>query len=140
MKTLKQKVDKSDRIDKLEKELAKLKKAILEPIKNKWTKIGKLYWMSEVLGEMNWNEAKEKCKAVGGRLPTRIELMDLYDNHYGECRELIKNDLGWPFYYWSSTETSGAPTYAWTVYLYNGSTNNSTKGTAYRVRCVREKK
>ena len=47
--------------------------------KIKWTKIGNLKW-SEDLGEMTWDKAKEKCKEIGGRLPTRVELIDLYDN------------------------------------------------------------
>lgn len=99
----------------------------------KWTKIGNLEW-SENLGEMNWYDAKEKCKSLGGRLPTRVELIDLYDNHYEECKKL---DGG---YFWSATEFSDATSYAWYVYLHHGDTYNLSKSLSYDVICVRKVK
>ena len=94
--------------------------------KIKWTKIGNLKW-SEDLGEMTWDQAKEKCKELGGRLPTKIQLLDLYDNH-SKCREMEG-------FYWASPEYSS--TYAWTVYFRNGSANTSSKYLSFSVRCVR---
>ena len=81
------------KLDDLENKLSK------EEIK--WTRIGDLEW-SEDLGEMNWYDAVEKCEELGGRLPTRVELMDLYDNHRDECKDFVAN------LYWSSTEDSAA--------------------------------
>ena len=107
--------------------------------KIRWTKIGELYW-SECLGEMGWDKAVKKCKKLKGRLPTRLELLDLYDNHNKECNKLITAKPGSPDNYWSSTEISYDPTTAWGVYLYDGTTFYVTKGTAYWVRCVRRGK
>jgi hypothetical protein len=39
--------------------------------------------------------------------------------------------------FWSSTEDSNSRKNAWGTYLHNGFTYNSSKGTAYSVRCVR---
>lgn len=100
-------------------------------IKTKWTKIGNLEW-SQDLGEMDWNEANKKCEELGGRLPTRLELLDLLDNHRKDIED-------WDRYYtlWSSTECYNFTAYAWYVYLDCGNTNNDTKTTKNNVRCVR---
>ena len=66
---------------------------------------GRLSWIgnkctfiwSEYQGDMTWNEANNKCKANGMRLPTIYELKDAYK---------IRLTKGWQkdgFYYWSST-------------------------------------
>lgn len=110
-------------------EIQKLSKEI------KWTKIGDLEW-SDNLREMNWEEAMQKAKDIGARLPTRTELVDLFDNHYEESQDLIKDATG--YHYWSSTEYNSGTANAWNVYLYSGSTNNNNKTTnRYAVRCVR---
>ena len=95
--------------------------------KIKWTKIGNLKW-SEDLGEMAWDKAKEKCKEIGGRLPTRVELIDLYDNHREECKKMED-------YYWSSTEYSSYN--AWLVVFTNGHADSNFKDYSFSVRCVR---
>lgn len=96
-----------------------------------WTKIGNLEW-SDILGdEMAWDEANIACEKIGGHLPTRLEWVNLIDNH----KEDIPKDWNTLFYYWSSTEFSA--TYAWYVALNSGYTVNGTKPTAYYVRCVR---
>jgi hypothetical protein len=98
-----------------------------------WTQIGDLEWSSE-LGEMNWFKAKETCESVGGRLPARIELFDLYDNHYEEMVKLLNNQPSHRF--WSATESSSAV--AWYVALGYGYTYGNAKSTAlFQVRCVR---
>jgi len=94
----------------------------------KWTKIGNLEW-SECLGEMNWYDAIKKCEELGGRLPTRVELLDLYDNHSDECKDFVAA------YYWSSTEYS--VTSAWLQYFTTGFASYNLKTGSYYVRCVR---
>ena len=118
------------RLESIEKRLDKLEGKKTDV---KFTKIGKLEW-SEDLGEMNWFDTKRVCKEAGGRLPTRAELIDLFDSHYKECQELIK---GLPsYYFWSATEKDA--TNAWTVTLVNGNTLNAVKSAnAASVRCVR---
>jgi formylglycine-generating enzyme required for sulfatase activity len=99
-----------------------------------WTKIGNLEWSGE-LGEMDWHKAKKECKKLGGRLPTRVELIDLFENHEKERKKLIKDLPSNSF--WSLTETSAAN--AWAVDLGYGSTYGCAKTTPYQVRCVRER-
>lgn len=101
----------------------------------KWTRIGDLEW-SENLGEMNWKTATKRCKELGGRLPTRSELTDLFDNHYEECKELINKGTNPGDYFWSSTENYCNNNYAWHVNLYNGYANVNTKTSKLYVRCV----
>ena len=83
---------------------------------------------------MNWQDAKKACEKLGGRLPTRVEFIDLYDNHHEECQELI-DDSNYN-YFWSMTENGGGD--AWYVNLSNSYTNVSNESTNYQVRCVRE--
>ena len=98
-----------------------------------WVRIGDLEW-SEDLGEMTWQEAMDKAKELGVRVPTRLELLDLFDNHYEECQELIKDSPSNIF--WSAIENSA--TNAWYVSLNFGATSFNRKTTyAYQVRCVR---
>jgi hypothetical protein len=105
----------------------------------KWTKIGNLEW-SEDLGEMNWFKADKICKEMGGRLPTRIELISLFDNHFEEMKKMLGENPA-SYNYWSApTNSNNAQVvYAWYVYLYYGSTSTTTKtnSASYRVRCVR---
>ena len=84
--------------------------------------------------EMNWDDAVKWCADKGGRLPTRLELLDLYDNHREECITLIKDDSSNTF--WSSTEYSASV--AWYVYLNFGLTSSNNKSSfSNQVRCVR---
>lgn len=73
--------------------------------------------------------ARNACKAIGGRLPTRVELATcIYPN---------KTSLGNNFqsnYYWSSEEFTA--TLAYSVSLSNGSTSSNNKTVSYYVRCV----
>lgn len=73
--------------------------------------------------------ARDACKAVGGRLPTKTEL---------DCMYLNKATFGDNFvadYYWSSTEYSVNG--AWRQNFSNGGQNNAGKNNSYYVRCVR---
>ena len=100
--------------------------------KIKWTKIGKLEW-SDNLGEMTWDEGVKICETLNGRLPTRIELIDLVDNH----KEEIK-DWDYTNAFWSSTQHANTPSIAWYVYLSYGDTSYSTKTNRYYVRAIRK--
>ena len=111
----------NNKLDKLEAKL----------VKKKWTKIGNLEW-SEPLGEMNWHDAKKKCEEMGGRLPTRIELLDLVDNHSDEIE-----DWDTDVYFWSATTLSIETHYAWNTNLGYGYTYYNRKTSTYDSRCIR---
>lgn len=65
-------------------------------------------------------------------LPTQKELLQAYiDGIYSK-----DNVFGTEEYFWSSSEVSDGPTYAWGVNLYYGYTNLDYKTLAYAVRCV----
>jgi hypothetical protein len=94
-----------------------------------WTKIGNLEW-SEELGSMPWEQACEECKRLGGRLPARDKLINLYDNYWNEAR--MEND-----WYWSSTEYYS--NYAWGVSFGSGGVSNiNNRDGSFSVRCVRD--
>jgi hypothetical protein len=112
----------SQRLDAIEEKLG------MREIQPKWTKIGNLEW-SEELGSMPWEQACEECKRLGGRLPARDKLINLYDNYWNEAR--MKND-----WYWSSTEYNSNS--AWYVYFHDGDVNGYSKATSFSVRCVRD--
>jgi hypothetical protein len=100
-----------------------------------WIKIGKLEWLEEEFPEMSWYDAEKKCKEMGGRLPTRVELLDLYDNHFEEIEKLkVYGDN-----FWSATTHSNGTTNAWRVYLDHGLPYSLAKTDSVntRVRCVR---
>lgn len=74
--------------------------------------------------------AREACKAIGGRLPTRDELSCIYTNKATFGNNYISS------YYWSSTEVGSS--YAGSVSLSNGALGiNFAKSSSAYVRCVR---
>jgi len=99
---------------------------------NNWQKVGNLEW-SEPIGMMTWKKACKKCEEIGGRLPTRVELVELADNHQEEIKDWETGHC-----FWSATTVSGGTHYAWGVYLYNGSTHHGAKTGEYDSRCVRD--
>jgi len=120
------------KIQKLRKEFNnKLDKLESKLVKTKWTKIGDLEW-SEPLGEMDWYEATKKCEEMGGRLPTRLELLNLVDNHSEEIKDWDKDNN-----FWSATTLSYNTQNAWYTYLSYGSTYYIAKTTSCDSRCVR---
>jgi len=66
-------------------------------------------------------------------LPTQKELMTAYINDIYSQDPTFATES----YFWSSTELSAYPGYAWRVFLNNGITVGNGKGTGYSVRCVR---
>jgi hypothetical protein len=70
-------------------------------------------------------------------LPSQKELQQAYIdgiwNQTGGSAFTIDTS---PYYYWSSSEVSTAPTVAWSVELYLGFTGYGAESTPYAVRCV----
>lgn len=83
------------------------------------------------LGKMNWDEAKKTCADLGDgwRLPTRLELLLMYNN---------QDELGGfaSYNYWSSTEDNDY--YAWLQDFDNGKQYFNNKYYKYNVRAVRD--
>ena len=78
--------------------------------------------------KMSWGEAKKWCEEQGGRLPTRIELLEAFKTKIKGFKEGN---------YWSSTEDGSD--YAWFVGFNGGYVGIVNKGIGYYVRCVRDK-
>jgi len=77
---------------------------------------------------LNWNDAIEWCKRVGGELPPRDILLLSY------MKEEIKKEFA-ATYYWSSTELTA--TYAWYQSFSYGSQSKAIKTYSGYVRAVR---
>ena len=77
--------------------------------------------------QMTWHEAMDYAASIGMRLPTKFELQAI-----AESTDEF-NDLGWA---WSSSTNSYNTTYAWTVSLNNGNTDDYTKTFTSSVLCV----
>ena len=126
-----------DRIERLEEELALLKagiKAGKEPIQEPI-----LCSNPEMLFEVypihfrktNWEDAMKACADLGDgwRLPTRLELLIMYDNQNEIGGFALAN-------YWSSTEFDNF--IAWLQDFNYGSQNDGSKGLSGYVRAVRD--
>ena len=87
-----------------------------------------LIWGETSKEPMTWEEAKEWCEEQGGRLPTRLELQQAYEDKVEGFKENC---------YWSATENNRA--FAYYVNFYNGNTYFFDKTFAPYVRCVRSK-
>ena len=88
-----------------------------------------IYWGKEAPERMDWYEAKEWCEEQGGRLPTRLELLQAYEDGIGGFSDI---------HYWSSSEYSSNR--AWCQYFHDGYQYDDHKDNSYRVRCLRDKK
>jgi len=73
--------------------------------------------------------ARDACKALGGRLPTKTELNCMYTNKATFGNNFVAS------YYWSSTEYTA--TNAWRQYFSDGTQYFYNKSGGYFVRCVR---
>ena len=82
-------------------------------------------WGKSSDGLMTWYEAKEWCEKQGGRLPTRLELLQAYMDKVEGFKK---------YYYWSATEYSTGG--AWLQNFDTGAQNYDGKGSNYYVRCV----
>jgi hypothetical protein len=123
-----------ERIKVLEDQLALLKADLMKVEEKKepvaiWGTLGFLVHPTE-LGKMTWKEAKKACASLGKgwRLPTRVELLLMYEN-----KDVVG---GFAYlYYWSSTEYDF--NLAWYQYFINGSQHFSSKSNSYYVRAVK---
>ena len=82
------------------------------------------------LEKMTWEEAKKACKQLGKgwRLPTRIELLLMYEN-----KDMVGGFAN--LYYWSSTEFDFKN--AWVQNFFNGDQYYYSKNFTYYVRAVK---
>ena len=78
--------------------------------------------------ELNWHDAIDWCKSVGGELPSREVLLICHAN------ESIRSQFA-AGYYWSSTENNA--TNAWYQGFYNGYQYPNVKASSLYVRAVR---
>jgi len=122
-----------ERIKVLEEELALLKADLelkKEPLICNHPAISFEVYPTD-LGKMKWNEAKKACADLGNgwRLPTRLELLSMYNN---------QDELGGfaNYHYWSSTE-DGSNNYAWFQVFSNGLQGYDGKYNVSYVRAVR---
>jgi hypothetical protein len=86
-----------------------------------------IYWGETAEEELDWEEAKDWCEEQGGRLPTKIELLQAYEEVDGFIASL----------YWSATEANANTAY--NVYFSNCTTYYANKTNAFNVRCVFDK-
>ena len=83
-------------------------------------------------GEMNWGEATEACKKIGPgwRLPTKEELIAMYNQLHKQDKGNFKDD-----WYWSSSQYGSSE--AWMVSFGGGNIYNGSRYYIGRVRAVR---
>ncbi|MDC1283083.1 DUF1566 domain-containing protein [Crocinitomicaceae bacterium] len=93
----------------------------------KTVEIGDLEVMTEDLGELSWDKAKEACAALGEgwRVPTKDELNILYENK-DKIGGFNIDTTKWG--YWSSTE--GVFKSAWRQHFSNGFQSDASKATS----------
>mgnify|MGYP000925158916 CR=1 FL=1 len=89
----------------------------------------KIEWHPDILGPMTHAQARALEKD-GWRLPTRAELVELFDS--GE----FDPGMHWKRF-WSSTPYAPSPAYAWLVDFLNGNTYPGIAKFSFYVRLVR---
>ena len=125
------------KIKELQDEIERLKAQ--EQLTNNWDEapviceINGYRWFlgQEADEEMNWHEAVEWCKSVGGELPPREVLLMAYLNE--DIKPSFKTS-----WYWSSAEFYA--TYAWEQSFNNGSQGTNLKSGRGSVRAVKKVK
>jgi len=78
--------------------------------------------------DAEWQAQMDWAKSVGGDLPTRAELILLFEHH----REQFQLD-----WYWSNTQHADAAGYAWCQNFYYGDQYNLSTDHKLRARAVR---
>ena len=94
---------------------------------------GTLLELSEPVGKMPWGEAIQQEWPDSWRMPTRGELVNLFDEATNSGHEFSDLSL-----VWSATSYALDPTDAWNVYFGNGNSNPYVKTNRYAIRLVRE--
>ena len=84
---------------------------------------------SEDLGKMPFKKAIQVCEGMDGRLPDRLELMDLYYD-YPEERKKMKD------IYWSTRKQGNSG--GWAVDFGDSDNDADPEISSCSVRCVRE--
>ena len=119
-----------EKILKLEQALIELKREVNKAELTKFTFQGKEYELSENLGEMTWQEGKDLCEEMGGKLLPSWLLVAIATEP--ELKKL--KDIFGTGYLWSATENS--ETNARNVNFSDGYTSGNNKTNSYSVRCV----
>jgi len=78
--------------------------------------------------DINWQDAMDWAKELGGDLPSRAELILLYENHKDQFEET---------WYWSNTQHASRSGYAWYQSFYDGYQFSWYKFNQLRARAVR---
>lgn len=78
--------------------------------------------------DLNWQEAIDWARSMGGELPTRWESALLYAN----CRQTIDTN----YWYWTASPYAGDERYAWCQYFDDGC-QDYRQDTHFRARAVR---
>lgn len=84
--------------------------------------------MKDVKENIKWQDAMDWAKELGGYLPTRAELILLYENHKDKFEERA---------YWSNTQRATNSSYAWIQLFNNGNQYHWNKTIELRARAVR---
>jgi hypothetical protein len=95
--------------------------------------IGKNLELSPPMGEMMWEQAMAMDWPDGWRVPTRAELVTVYDEAT-ECGHKFSNHSD----VWSSSSHAPAHTGAWLVYFGVGYSVTGSKFLSHIVRLVKE--
>lgn len=121
-----------ERIKILEDELALLKADLMEKEKQPIAINRTLDFLVHPteLGKMNWKDAMKACAELGDgwRLPTRVELLLMYEN-----KDMVGGFAN--INYWSSTEVDNV--FAWIQLFDVGFLNFFNKVSTYYVRAVK---
>lgn len=102
-------------------------------------------WFRDENTGLEWSETSQQttdfyggiswCVSVGGRLPSRTELLTLIDyNKYVPCESL---SCTIPRKYWSSSNYAKGANCAWSVDFFDGSVTSQPKENYSYVRAVR---
>ena len=87
-----------------------------------------LIWGKTSEKEMDWEDAKKWCEEQGGRMPTRVELIEAFDSKVGG---FVSG------YYWSSTAYESGAGGVWFVSFSDGYVDGGGMDGSDFVRCVR---
>lgn len=86
------------------------------------------FLLPKTKADINWKDAMEWAKSIGGDLPTRAELIMLYENHADQFENRA---------YWSNTQHASDSSYTWCQSFNNGSQHCYNKLLELHARAVR---
>ena len=94
---------------------------------------GNLLELSKPVFKMAWDEAIQQEWPDGWRIPTRAELVTMFDEATNSGHKFTDTS-----FVWSASSYAPGPASAWGVYFGGGSSNAFNKTGGYAVRLVRE--